>query len=168
MGLRQFVRDILKPYLAENHRGLKLNKDIIFTGDPAGSTRSQNDAKSAFTILREEGITCLPAKTNSIQARIDAVDRFLTKLVDGEPGLLLSPTCRVIRKGFNGGYKLRRLQVSGEERYTNKPDKNRFSHPHDSLQYVALLVSGAIYDTSAKNSKADNNEPQEDKHGFTW
>ena len=40
-------------------------------------------------------------------------------------------------KGFTGGYHYRRLQVSGE-RYDEKPNKNRFSHIHDALQYLLL------------------------------
>ncbi|PHV09769.1 hypothetical protein, partial [Chitinimonas sp. BJB300] len=67
-----------------------------------------------------------------------AVESFLVRMVDGEPALLLDPSCKTLRKGFNGGYQLRKMQVAGEERYTEKPDKNRFSHPHDALQYVAL------------------------------
>ena len=64
----------------------------------------------------------------------------LNRLVDGEPGLLLSPHCKMLRKGFSGGYHYRRVRVVGDERYHDKPDKNAFSHPHDALQY---LLSGA-------------------------
>ena len=60
-------------------------------------------------------------------------------MVEGEPGLLISPACKMIRKGFTGGCHYRRVQVVGDERFTDKPDKNRFSHPHDALQY---LLSG--------------------------
>jgi hypothetical protein len=53
---------------------------------------------------------------------------------------LLSPRCKVLRKGFAGGYHYRRVKVSGDERYHDAPDKNSFSHPHDALQYA---LSGA-------------------------
>jgi hypothetical protein len=56
--------------------------------------------------------------------------------------LLLDPCCQVLRKGFNGGYKYRRIQVTGEERFTEEPMKNQYSHPHDALQYVALESGG--------------------------
>jgi hypothetical protein len=49
----------------------------------------------------------------------------------------------VFRQGFNGGYKYRRIQVTGEERYTDEPVKNGYSHPHDALQYLALKYGGA-------------------------
>ena len=41
------------------------------------------------------------------------------------------------RKGFNGGYHYRRVmsRSGGDENYTNEPEKNEYSHPHDGLQY---------------------------------
>ena len=43
---------------------------------------------------------------------------------------------------------MRKLQVSGEDRYMEKPDKDRFSHPHDGLQYLCLELRG---DAQAKS-----------------
>ena len=36
------------------------------------------------------------------------------RLVDGDPGLLLSPHCKVLRNGFAGGYHYRRVKVAGD------------------------------------------------------
>ena len=58
-------------------------------------------------------------------------------MVEGKSGLLIDPRCKELIKGFEGGYGYRRMQVSGE-RYDDKPDKNRFSHIHDALQYLML------------------------------
>lgn len=66
-------------------------------------------------------------------------------MIDGQPGFLLSRSCKTLRKGFCGGYKYERIQVSGDERYRDKPCKNRYSHPHDALQYLCL-VAGYMYD----------------------
>ena len=61
----------------------------------------------------------------------------------GQPTFLLDgQACPVLRKGFNGGYKDRRIQVTGEERFTEEPMKNAYSHPHDALQYVAHESGG--------------------------
>jgi hypothetical protein len=51
----------------------------------------------------------------------------------------VDPNSRFIRKGFNGGYHYKRVQVTGTERYRDVPEKNDFSHPHDALQYMALF-----------------------------
>ena len=58
-------------------------------------------------------------------------------MVDGKAGFLLSPSCNQLRKGFLGGYHYRRIQTSGE-RYEDRPNKNKFSHVHDALQYLML------------------------------
>ena len=55
-------------------------------------------------------------------------------------GFVIDPSCSVLRKGFMGGYRYSRVQVSGTERYREEPDKNEYSHPHDALQYLALGV----------------------------
>ena len=81
-----------------------------------------------------------PAPSQDLTLRRAAVVSCLTRLVDGKPGLVVSPACHTLRTGFQGAYCYRRLRVTGDERNTDKPDKNRFSHPQDALQY---LLSGA-------------------------
>jgi hypothetical protein len=62
-----------------------------------------------------------------------------------------------LRKGFQGGYQFRRLQVSGE-RYGDKPEKNIYSHPHDALQYVCTRVFGMGLTTPKPRSGDDDDE----------
>jgi hypothetical protein len=80
----------------------------------------------------------VPASTNGFVGRREAVAKYLTRLVDGKPALVVDPSCDMIRRGFNGRYQYRRLQVVGEERYKDVPDKNDYSHLHDALQYACL------------------------------
>ena len=44
----------------------------------------------------------------------------------------------MLRRGFNGRYHWRRIQLAGTERYKDIPEKNDYSHLHDALQYLAL------------------------------
>jgi hypothetical protein len=134
MGIRQFARDVIRPFLAMNFHDYGFQA----AGDPAGLARSDTDEKTCFMELAEEGIACVPASTNTFVGRREAVAKYLTRLVDGQPALLVDPSCDMIRRGFNGRYQYRRLQVVGEERYKDVPDKNDFSHLHDALQYAAL------------------------------
>ena len=106
-------------------------------GDPAGDFRSQTDESTPFQILRGAGIQAYPAPSNDISLRLEAVNSALTRMVDGQTGFLVSPKCINIRKGFQGGYHYRRLQVSGD-RYEDKPMKNRYSHIMDAMQYMML------------------------------
>ena len=67
--------------------------------------------------------------------------------------MLIDPKCVNIIKGFDGGYHYRRMQVSGE-RYDDKPNKNRFSHIHDALQYMLLGAGeGRSLTVGTKNAK---------------
>lgn len=116
--------------------------EFIDVGDPAGNQRSQQkEGTTCFSVLAERGIYIQPGKQD-VDYRLESVRLFLGKLVDGYPGFVLNgEQCPVLRRGFQGGYKFRRLQVAGEK-YTDKPDKTPESHPHDALQYVCSYLRG--------------------------
>jgi len=144
MGLRKFARDVLRPHLAKHYPGMQSH----LMGDPSGVAKDGNDL-SSFDILAEEKLPAEPAPTNDPVARQDAVTKHLQSHVDGEPGLLVSPKCKLVRKGFLGGYRMRRMQIAGSEmRFQDKPDKNKYSHPHDAVQYGAMLVNGLVKATT--------------------
>lgn len=118
------------------------DSDMLFFGDPTGDYRAQTDETTPFEILRNAGILVRPSQTNDPVIRVEAVNSVLARLVDGNPGLLLdAATCGMLKAGFLGGYHYRRLNVSGSERYEEKPNKNEYSHVHDALQY-ALIGGG--------------------------
>ena len=76
---------------------------------------------------------------------------LLTRSVEGGPGLLVDPGCPMIRKGFNGGYHFNRIQVTGvEAKYRDVPNKNQYSHPHDALQYAALVADREVAGATAQ------------------
>ena len=64
----------------------------------------------------------------------------------------------MLRKGFLGGYHLRRLRVTGE-RYADTPEKNMFSHGQDSLQYTATRIFGTAV---LHGQRAQDEERQRD------
>jgi len=92
-------------------------------------------------MLEEAGFKAEPAATNDFTARRDAVIQPMLRMADGKPGFIVSKRCKLIRKGFRGAYQYRRLQVSGEQRFMDKPDKNMVSHPMDALQYGSLYFA---------------------------
>jgi hypothetical protein len=138
MGIRQLIRAV-KPLLDSKYADLPIEAS---RADPAGGQRSQTDHTTPFQILEEEGLPVEAAPSNKPSKRFEWVRHWLMQLADGQPTFLLSPTCRYLRRGFNGGYRLRRLQVSGaERRYAELPDKNIFSHTHEALQYLASALA---------------------------
>lgn len=136
MGIRRFARDVVKPFLAVNYAGFEISSH----GDPAGVQRAQTNEKTCFQELEGQNLFTEPARTNDFTARRESIAGYLNTMVDGKPGFLISPHCKVLITGFRGGYQYRRLLVAGDARYTEKPDKNKFSHPHDALQYLGLAV----------------------------
>lgn len=106
-------------------------------GDPAGEQRAQTDETTPFQILRAAGVKAIPAHTNDIITRTESVNAALTRMQDGKPCFKIDKRCVVLIKGFNGGYQYRRMNVVGD-RYEDKPNKNRYSHVHDALQYLFL------------------------------
>ena len=116
-------------------------------GDPAGEQRSQVDKRTPFSILKAAGINARPASTNDPRLRVEAVVRNLTRLtMAGEPGLIVAPRCRYLRRGMAGGYKYRLMQISGEERFHEMPEKNIYSHICEGLQY-AMVGAGEVRET---------------------
>jgi hypothetical protein len=131
MGELRFIREKLKPLLATKFAGMP----VLVIGDPAGQQRAQTDERSVFDILKQEGFRVIPAKTNSVAARINAVDSWLTRMVDGKPAMLVDPSCKTLIQGLRGGYRYK-TKTNGVTEQT--PEKNHFSHLIDGFQYTCL------------------------------
>ena len=90
-------------------------------------------------VSKVTGIPIVPAQTNKLIPRHEAIRRTLVGNIDGRhPRLLISPRCKHLRRAYNSGYRYRRMRLIGEERYRPEPEKNMFSHIADADQYVAL------------------------------
>lgn len=161
MGISAFLEDILVPQLMNIYPEWWAKRDDLIEcyGDPAGAQRAQTDEKSCFDEVKAAKLKIRPAKSNAWLPRRGAVAWFLSKLAGGQPMLLIDPCCSVLRKGFNGGYKYRRIQVIGEERFTEVAMKNGYSHPHDALQYVAM-ESGGLQATKEKTPPRKHGTPR--------
>ncbi len=70
--------------------------------------------------------------------RFEGVRGALNRLIDGRPGLVLSPKCAALRKGFAGGYHYKIVRAATGQQFHEVPNKNAYSHPHDALQYLLL------------------------------
>jgi hypothetical protein len=131
----------LVAYVRANYR----DHDIAAVfADPAGNIRSQVDERTAIEVMREHTgwrVKAAPG-ANEWTIRRETVIAALNRMVDGRPGLQISPKCRVLRKGFAGAFHFRPIRASITGRsYDEKPAKTFESHVHDSLQY-ALLGAG--------------------------
>ena len=113
--------------------------NVMAWGDPAGDSAGQSVENTPIQILRACGIPIQPAPSNVTTLRRAAIAGPATRMcMDGRPALIVSPKCRMIRKGLMGGFCYRRLKIAGEERYTDQPDKSMYSHPVEALEYGLL------------------------------
>jgi hypothetical protein len=150
MGRWQWIHELVTNDMGAKRFGVLLAAEckkvypgfeFSFWGDPAGDDRSQsNDDDTPFKMLAASGVKARKAGNNDPVIRREAVAEPLGRLIDGKPGLILCPTLTVTRKGMAGGYCYKRLQVAGDDRFHDKPDKNKFSHPCEAGQY--LMIGG--------------------------
>src|SRR3546814_8401411 len=89
--------------------------------------------------------------------RLEAVRQGLNRLVDGNPGLFISPRCSVLRKGFAGGYHYRPLRTGTGLQYHESPAKNEYrSEEHTSELQSLLRISYAVFCLKKKNKNKNN------------
>lgn len=134
MGAKQFC-DVLRPFLNAHCSQFQFE---AMTGDPAGSADGQYDSdQTAFKIMRANGFPMIrPADTNDPTVRREAHAQAMSRLIDGEAGYQIHPQgCPTLRRGMAGQYRYRRLQMSGDDRYHDKPEKNMVSHVCEADQY---------------------------------
>ena len=149
MGAQKFIREKVKPILEQRFPG----HPAIFIIDPAGNTRAQTDEKTVLDVIRAEGLAVRTASTNVLQARLGAVDSALSRVVEGEPYLLIDSThCADLITCLSGKYRYRRKKDGEAE---DQPEK---SHPWsdiaDALQYLCLHADTSGVYNQEGNTKA--------------
>ena len=133
-GLEDFLYGILLPILRDKYSTCPVTAAL----DPS-NTKDSWTAVTPKQRLEDIGIPAVTELTNSPKIRIQMVEHMLN-LNTG--GLLISPSCKMLIRGFQSEYRYRRLRASGTVGavYTPQPEKNEYSHPHDALQYACLLI----------------------------
>lgn len=137
MGALRFVREVIKPLLVNKFPG---RRSVIII-DPAAFQRAQTDERTVADIWRNEGFMVKGAKTNSVAARIAAVDRFMTRVVDGKHGVVIDPEGALpLVQALAGKY---RYKINTKGVRDESPEK---SHPWsdiaDAFQYMCLHADG--------------------------
>ncbi len=142
MGVTQFTEELLRPILVSRYR-MYHGVRIVNFGDPAGADPGQVDEVTCIQVMNRLGVPTVPSpvQRNSFMLRRECMSSLLRSRRDSEGAIVIGPRCPVLRKGFNGGYHYRKVR-GRDDLYTNEPEKNLYSHPHDGLQY---LVYGALH-----------------------
>ena len=112
-------------------------------GDPSGG-KGQATEDTPFKIVRSHGIPVKPIvdKSNDVLLRRSAIELPLRDIgMDGKPRLIVLTKAKMIRKGLAGGFCYKRVMTAGEPKYHDEPDKNKYSHYVEALEY-ALVGEG--------------------------
>lgn len=154
IGVRQFIRTAVRWHLANEFSRYQLE----VWGDPAGAHRAQTDEVTCEQILQEEGLDVRSPDTNSFIERREAVADYLNLA----EGFLLDPSCKVLKRGFNKGYKYKRMRVGGKDFPVDRVDKigNLTTHPHDALQYICLGIKHHTHIKKMNASIPNTSGPQ--------
>ncbi|RKY42339.1 MAG: hypothetical protein DRP85_03370 [Candidatus Makaraimicrobium thalassicum] len=141
MGAKNFAKLLKQKLSTRPYNGCT---DIEIYGDPAGEARSQTDEITPFMIMEEEGIVAWPTHTNDFTVRREVLANKMMQLdFTGNYAFVIGPKAKMIRKSLSGGYCYKRLNVSGEERFKDVPDKaSKYSHCGDAVQYAGLGALG--------------------------
>ncbi len=134
MGVEKFVRDRLMPVVfSPRFQG----KPMYIVGDPSGIKKSEIGERSVFTMIRGLGFEAIPAQTNNIKPRLDAVEKWLLMQREGEAAILFDPEgCPELITALKHKYRYR-ARKDGE--LEDKPHKVRpWADLADALQYGCL------------------------------
>ncbi len=137
-GIKQFAPVVMQSLRQHYPEWRDQKKDFIHYIDPAGLAKGQIDSeKTCASEMASQGLRNIHAGPIDWESRRKSVEHFLLGQTKEGANFLLDPkACPTLSKGFAGGYQY-------PERYAQvepgrpQPIKNRYSHPHDALQYLA-------------------------------
>lgn len=133
--------------------------DFFTVCDPAMNAGDDLPEGSARGKLAEQlGRQVRVAVTNVQETRWEAVRAKLAlTLENGQPGLLLDPSCKGLRRGFNQTYALRKVHGTND---LGGVQKTFDSHVHDGLQYVAVMGGQARASRSRREIEDERRQRQ--------
>ena len=136
---------ILASHMQQHYPGYKFESWL----DPwAANTRGQVTDDTMFKVYNNASLNPRTSHTGSPVTMVEAVKTKFGKLLVGQPAILISSKCKNLRKGLNGGYEYKRVNVSGDK-YKDKPDKGIYSHICNAFEF---LVDGTGASIELKSS----------------
>jgi len=152
MGAERIVSERLKPLIAARFR----NFEFILAPDPAADSRSSNNERTIVDTLRDRkrgGFkVAFPDMNNRLPLRVEAIEHFTTRLVLGQPALLIDPRCRHLIRALQGGWRYetdRRGKMLKEE-----PEKNPSSHSGDAFGYLCRYYQHSTVREARRRTEA--------------
>jgi hypothetical protein len=138
---------LLKAYLRARFPGAR----VIIAPDPAAANRSANDKKTIVQTFRDH-FDVVTETNNRLPLRLNAIDHYTTKLIEGGPALLIDPVhCPVLIRSVKGGWRYA-IDTKTDSFKGDEPEKNEWSHPGDAFGYgCRYFHKGVIGEEKFKN-----------------
>lgn len=165
VGVYQFMYDFVLPFIAERYPQVK---EVLFVGDPAGGNRHETTATASFDEIRKavvranndysrdpsgashakfdgtllrRSVSVVPAPQAWAPLKVQEAGRWAMGLGTAvRPSLRIDKRCKVLIRALGGQYRFRKLQVSGTERFSDRPEKDEFSHPAEAFCYACAWL----------------------------
>lgn len=134
MGLEEFMDALLIPLLQTKYADCR----SLFVCDPANA-RDGMTATSPTTMIKDRGYRAIVAHTNAFAPRREAVDSLFFR----RNGVIIDLRLVELVEACSGEYKYRKMRATtadGASQYAAEPEKSKWSHWADALQYFALHV----------------------------
>ena len=135
-GAKRLVEERLRPYLRRRFPDAR----VIIAPDPAAAIRSQRDEKTVVDALKRH-YEVRYETNNRISQRLDAIERYTSRLTDVGPALLIDgKECPVLLRALKGGWRFK-MDTKTDTMASPEPEKNQYSHPGDAFGYLARYYS---------------------------
>lgn len=166
VGLEKHVNESLKPKLySDRYSGWR----VAAVGDPSGVAKGSIAEETCFEALQRLGIPAFPAPTNSIDARLRAVEALLGRQVGGGPALVISRArCPKLVRAMSGGYRFTKTQQGALRSVPDKNGPDGYDHVADCLQYAALIVHGGMMPVISERIRPQMAQPRQRISAAGW
>ena len=135
MGAERIVKERLRPYISERFPGA----DVLVLPDPAAAIRAQSDEKTVTKVIGRY-YKYEAESNNRLPLRLDGIDYFVSRLVEGQPALQVDPFhCPNLIRALKGGWRYamdtKKDTIKGAE-----PEDNQWTHPGDAFGYLCRYL----------------------------
>ena len=116
--------------------------DVDVCDDPAGGSKGQATEDTPRKIMRASGFTQIrpaPCEDNNLTVRRKSMMEPLGRLsMAGRACVQIHYRCKTARKAAANKFYYRKLMVTYDDMYTDKPIKNFYSHLAESMEYFMV------------------------------
>lgn len=130
-GAARLITERMKPFVRQRFP----DAQITIAPDPAAANRSQSDERSVVDQIKKY----YPVKiesNNRLPIRLDAIDYYVSRLIEGGPALLIdAEQCPILVRALKGGWRYV-VDSKRDILKSPEPEKNAYSHPADAFGYL--------------------------------